>query len=488
MRSTLGFVLTLVLIVVGCGARRRDVPDGGSDASTSDAASNGTGTFRCVGCLNDTDCGGGDECVQFGLDTACGPPCSPDGACAAGASCQLSTSVDGEQAQICVPDVGACGGSPADDGGVLADGGTLDSDAGTPAMCGGLAAPTTTSCCTSCTTSTGTRTCQANGCYGGWWCNSASCHCQTAPASCAGTGGTDGGTRDGGVVSSDAGPLPVGTVTASGGTVSRLLFGVIGDTRPPVIDDTHGYPSTIIQQIYSDLQARSPVPQFIVTTGDYCFASTAGTQAHTQIQMYMAARAAFSGPVFPAMGNHECTGHTNSNCGPSGADGMTRNYTSFLNDMLAPIGQSNPYYMIRVDATDSSWTSKIVVAAPNAWDSTQDSWFRATMAIPTTYTFVIRHEPKGTSTPPPGLTPMDSVLASAPHTLLIVGHTHTYKHARGSNEVVIGLGGAPPTGGYDYGYLVVEQNGAGDIVVTEYDYSTGASHDTFTVHADGSPG
>ena len=68
--------------------------------------------------------------------------------------------------------------------------------------------------------------------------------------------------------------------------------------------------------------------------------------------------------------------------------------------LLAPIEQTSPYYSININAIDSSWTSKFVFIAANAWDSTQSSWLSGVMAQTTTYTFVIRHESTGTSGPP----------------------------------------------------------------------------------------
>src|SRR5580698_2680282 len=42
------------------------------------------------------------------------------------------------------------------------------------------------------------------------------------------------------------GPPIKGTVGADGGTLSRLLFAAVGDTRPATADDTGGYPTDII--------------------------------------------------------------------------------------------------------------------------------------------------------------------------------------------------------------------------------------------------
>ena len=214
----------------------------------------------------------------------------------------------------------------------------------------------------------------------------------------------------------------------------------------------------------------------MVSTGDYQFASTTGTQSAPQLDLYLAARARYPGVQFPAMGNHECTGYTTSNCGSGNSDGITPNYTNFLSMLLGPINQTTPYYVIKVNAADSSWTSKFVFVAANAWDSTQQSWLQTTLAEATTYTFVMRHEANEASTAP-GTTPSESIITQYPLTLEICGHTHTYSHS--GNRIVMGNGGAPLTGSGDYGYGVVAQRSDGAIVVDEYDYQTNQPDSSF---------
>ncbi len=196
------------------------------------------------------------------------------------------------------------------------------------------------------------------------------------------------------------GPPIKGTVGADGGTLSRLLFAAVGDTRPATVDDTGGYPTDIITAIYGGIRALDPRPAMVVSTGDYLFASTARrggeNQAGPQLDIYLQARARFPGPLFPALGNHECTGATSSNCGPGGVDGVTANYAAFLEKMLAPIGKTAPYYAVMVAAADASWTAKFLFIAANAWSGEEESWFDAALARPSTYTFVV-----GTSRPPP---------------------------------------------------------------------------------------
>jgi hypothetical protein len=312
-------------------------------------------------------------------------------------------------------------------------------------------------------------------------------------------GGSSGGGKDGGAqgpgdasVPYDGGGAPVsGSIGPTGGSLSRLLFAVVGDTRPANYDDVSGYPTAIVTKIYQDIQAASPRPPFVLSTGDYQFSSSgSNSTASQQLDIYTQARKGYTGTLFPAMGNHECTGSTNSNCGPNGTNGITANYTAFMNQLLAPIQKTTPYYSIDVNATDNSWTAKFVFVAANAWDSTQQSWLQSTLAKKTTYTFVIRHEPESTTNGPPGLAGSQSIMAQYPYTLSIVGHSHTYGHytTPDPREVLIGNGGAPlSNSSKNYGYGVFSQRSDGAIVGDMLDYQTGKadSYFHFVVKPDG---
>ncbi len=263
--------------------------------------------------------------------------------------------------------------------------------------------------------------------------------------------------------------------------MSSLLFAITGDTRPANVDDTSGYPTTIIDTIYSAIAARSPQPTFVVSTGDYQYATAPVASGQTstsapQIALYMQARAKYPGTWFPAMGNHECTGYTASNCGSGNTDGLTDNYTNFLETMLGPINQTLPYYSVTINAMDNSWTAKFVFIAANAWDSTQSSWLASTLSKVTTYTFVIRHEANEANTAP-GTTPSEEIVTKYPLTLEICGHTHDV--SKSGNRVVFGNGGAPLTGSGDYGYGLVTQRSDGNIIVDSIDYQTGAADSSF---------
>jgi hypothetical protein len=271
----------------------------------------------------------------------------------------------------------------------------------------------------------------------------------------------------------------------NGGTMSTLFFAVVGDTRPPVVNDTTGYPTGIIDAIYADIAALNPA--FVVGTGDYMFASATGTESQPQLDKYLASRAAYPGYLFPALGNHECTGATVSNCGPNGKDGETNNYKAFLSALLGPIGKTLPYYSIDLAATDGSWTGKVVVVAANAWDTAQATWLEQALSKPTTYTFVVRHEARTTTGAPPGVSGSEAIMAKHPYTLAIVGHTHTYKR-NGAQEVVFGNGGAPITGGVNYGFGLVTQRADGAVQVDAIDYQTRQADASFrfAVNPDGS--
>jgi hypothetical protein len=270
-----------------------------------------------------------------------------------------------------------------------------------------------------------------------------------------------------------------------------LVFACVGDTRPPDEDDTAAYPSSVITQIFASIEASQPRPAFVVATGDYMFASNRPEgQAGPQLDLYLEARAAYRGPFFPALGNHECTGATSSNCGDEGVDGVTADYAAFLEKLLAPSfappGPSEPYYEVRIVAPGEAWSAKLVFVAANAWSSQEAAWLDETLAEPTTYTFVVRHEPADASTAP-GVVPSEAILARHPYTLVLVGHSHTYRHsADRPREVLVGNGGAP-LDGKDYGFAVVAQRPDGAITVDMINWRTGEA-DTefhFAVQPDG---
>jgi hypothetical protein len=374
--------------------------------------------------------------------------------------------------------------------------GLPDVPKGSATSCNVLVPPDQTSCCTSCG---GQHTCQPNGCYNGYWCNSSRCRCTAPPSNCnldggaAGTGGTggaggqggqgeagqggvggaagQGGSGGSGGASGSGGSGPIGP---NGGAVDRLSFAVWGDSRPPQVNDTTGYPSAILSSIAQ--RANATDAEFALTSGDYMFANTASAVSG-QVPLLLAAEQPFTKFIFRAMGNHECTGASASNC-PNGTE--TPNVRAYLMD-LVPFTQT-PYYSFRVDT--SLGMAKFVVIAANAWSSTQQSWLDATLSQATTYTFVVRHEALGNNQAP-GAPPSDTIIAAHPLTLAFYGHTHEYSHIA-ANHVISGNGGAPLriSGAY-YGFLHVTQRADGNIQVQEIRETDGSIADTWAVSPTG---
>jgi hypothetical protein len=312
-------------------------------------------------------------------------------------------------------------------------------------------------------------------------------------------GGSDAGKADAGSAeagtdsgsgTTDAGVVALPSPTLAPVTLTTLSFGVTGDTRPSQ-SQTTGYSSAlqgVIGAIYTGLQGQG-VP-FVVGTGDYAYSSTSSGSAVPQYDDYMTARGNFSGTFWPAMGNHECNGYTDSNCPVGSYTGMTQDY---INTILTPsTGQSSLYYSALVVAADGSWNAKFIFIAANAWSSTQQSWLQSTLAVPTTYTFTIRHEPANANTAP-GTTPSEDLISpaySAGHlTLQLTGHTHLVQLPNGTQpygdsygstqpyEIIIGNGGAPLDAGPTYGYAVATRRQSDGAIVTQVYEAANSSSD-----------
>ena len=441
--------------------------------------------LQCVPCVDRSTCGTG-WCVQFAADSYCAADCT-NSACASGLSCELLTTESGDSVHACVPPVDTCsaGGGDVDASVGLdtapADTAPADTVSGT---CASLDGPETASCCKACTAG---ANCQANHCFGGWFCDPAACKCVPAPTGGACVDAVGGGDTVGGADAAsgpDASDPQANDLTAAGGKLDALVFAIVGDTRPATIDGTASYPSAIAAKIWQGVQAHN-VP-FAVTTGDYLFATAWGSQGAPQLDKYLAAASGYTGLRLPALGNHECTGATTSNCGAANKDGLPKNYTAYLEKMLAPLGLTLPYYAFHVADTNDNWTAKFVFVAANAWDAQQAAWLDAEMAKPTTYTFVVRHEPVAADTAP-GVNPSEAIINKYPVTIRLVGHTHTYVHKEATREVVIGNGGAPLTNTVPYGYAIATRRPDDAIEIKGYDYSTGKVFSTFAVNADGTP-
>ncbi len=398
-----------------------------------------------------------------------GKTCSPNG-CYNGWLCNVATCK-------CNPAPDTCGGGTTDAGSSVPD-------TSGPAVCGALDGPSVASCC-ACKPG---KTCAANHCYDGWYCNHDSCSCQPppAPGSCPAPIDASGGPDLPDSAAPDAGGEPTSPdqVDNSGGTLSSLDFAIVGDTRPPVPNLVNLYPTAIITKIWQGVQAEQPPLSFAITTGDYIFSTKNSSTAAPQFDLYLAARAKFAGKVFYALGNHECTGATASNCGAGNADGETGLFNTFKAKLLAQIGKTQPYYALKFKAADGKWTAKFVVIAANAWDATQAAWLDQALAEPTTYTFVVRHE-GDQATEAPGVLPSAAIFAKYPYTLLIAGHTHTYAHYASKREFILGTGGAPLATAVNYSYGVVRQLPNMMLDINVYDYTTHAVLGHFVIAPNG---
>jgi hypothetical protein len=307
----------------------------------------------------------------------------------------------------------------------------------------------------------------------------------SSTGSFSGAAGTTGGSS--GTTAVDGGLLWV----IDGGQLAALDFGLVGDTRPPIYDDLANYPSQIIGTIFTDLANVSPPVAFVASTGDYMFALTTET---TQAQLYVDAGSFFPGPVFPAMGNHECDlALDDGNCfGQNTTDGQ---FEAYLTIILPGFGlpSTNAYFMVVYASSDPTnpWTAKFIYTAPNAWDDGQGTWVADALAVPTTYTFFIRHEPTNNAGGAPGVAPTDTLLQTANFTLKLTGHSHSYDYDEANREVVNGLGGAALDTGYtgNYGYVICRQRPDNAIQCSQYDYDTNQvstePNSTFAILADG---
>lgn len=146
-----------LLVSLACGG---DVDIGGNaDAGLS---------LDCEPCTFEQDCHAGAICGSFSGDQYCATLCPAGNECAGGQTCGSVTSSSGTTSRACLPSSGAC---PAAESPPGPDGGVLE-------KCGSLNGPNVTSACHSCDPG---LSCQPNGCYGGWWCNTTTSKCQRPP-------------------------------------------------------------------------------------------------------------------------------------------------------------------------------------------------------------------------------------------------------------------------------------------------------------------
>lgn len=250
-----------------------------------------------------------------------------------------------------------------------------------------------------------------------------------------------------------------GPVGPEGGAVARMSFGVFGDVRPPSPNNTAMYPASIVAAVFDGISSTGA--QFAVASGDYMFATNA-TNAGAQVGMLLAAEARFGGHVFHALGNHECTGASASNCPLGNETALIQVYRA----RLAP-AYAAPYFdwIVRTDLGDAHF----IATAPNAWSPAQQAWLDRALAISARYTIVIAHEPPG-NRQAPGSVAIESAVRARPTgvTLRLYGHTHEYRHVS-ANAIIAGNAGAPlASASGEYGFVVVEQRADANLVVTAY--------------------
>ncbi len=480
-------------------------------------------SFSCAssGNLANTPC-------ETSLDCPAGQACSPTGYCEAllGATGNQSSSSGSGSSQESgsgsssnsggsyTPSSSSSSSSGSTSSSTYTFGGSSSSSSGSSSSSSSsqAACGCSSSCCSEQATASSTKnsgglTCpDGTYCYGSYYCSLAANGGCSSSDPCNGNSGTytscsssSSGSSSSGSSSStvsgsssSSGTLPTGSVGPTGGSVSSLDFAIVGDTRPQNEDDTSSYPIQNITDIYQNIVATSPIPQFVMGTGDYAFCS--GSDCATQTGYYITAAQQYypaHGQIFLAMGNHECAtdAATAGNCASDnyqdGVSGITPNYTNFFN-MLNTFGinsttqstlsSGNPYYSFNVNSSDSTnpWTAKFVMIAANAWDSAQESWLTSTLAQSTTYTFVIRHEPDGTSGYPGS--DSEAIVNASSFTMMFVGHTHEYSQTNTNNgqvELIIGNGGAQTSG--PAGYVICNMVTGGNISCQPYAAGTTSS-------------
>ena len=212
-----------------------------------------------------------------------------------------------------------------------------------------------------------------------------------------------------------------------------------------------------------------------MATGDYMYANISAGTAQPQVNDYMAARAAYSGTFFPAMGNHECDGYTADNCT---SFTQSDNIKAFMSSMITPLGLSVPYYEVDINGLKGDFTSKMLVIACNYWNTAQQSWLTSALAKSTTYTILVRHE-DSTATTGPCVNTVETLMKSATYNLSLVGHSHTFSVDASTKEIIIGNGGVQQTA-VPYGFATFEELN-GSFQIKQYDQSTGLSINTYTV-------
>ena len=276
------------------------------------------------------------------------------------------------------------------------------------------------------------------------------------------------------------GPKPLGGhVTTAGGSVDRLFFGFTGDTRPSEMDDTPGYPTSTITNIFTRLASADV--QFTVDLGDHMYVVNQGDQAVVQMGLYTtAAQVLGARPLFMVLGNHDCN---IGNC--YYANNLDSNFNAYM-AALKPTSPL-PYYSFTIGT--HSGTAVFVVVSDN-YTGDEFNWLEKTLAdcdAHARYTIIMRHHPLGYNS----VTTLNTEATIKKHrySLLLTGHAHHYE--RDANDpkgrtLIYGLGGVPNSGpaypnGMDWGYGTVQQGLDDRLYVTIYSQATGMPLDSWSV-------
>ena len=268
-------------------------------------------------------------------------------------------------------------------------------------------------------------------------------------------------------------PSPGDHVTTSGGAVQRLFFATTGDTRPGFCN--LAYPAAQIRGIAESMHAARV--QFAVDLGDHEWVCNHDlASARGQMKQYRDAVAAFDGPWFYTMGNHECGMGGEANCAGREDDPTYRAYLETV-AAVSPL----PYYSF--DVQTAHGLARFVVVADNAWDAAQSAWLEKTLAAAdagAAYTFIARHHPvSGHLT---GNAEIVSAIRRHKYSLILTAHLHWYAHdwndGFGGRSVVVGLGGAN-TGNVGFGAVAQGEDGA--LTFVRYDGFGNPAGDAWTV-------
>ncbi len=240
--------------------------------------------------------------------------------------------------------------------------------------------------------------------------------------------------------------------------LARTRFAITGDHRPPKKNEINSYPAKVVEAIFKAIDEDEAV--VVGDTGDQVYVDR-GCPADTiaaQVNILLAARAHLKAPIHTTLGNHEfpCL------------------------QVMRMLGEEAPYYWWFLIEDEQGRRAKFVSIATDVWkgdkDRLQAKWLKTVMAIPTEYTFVLRHQYFDSH----GTTPwieaeIKAILQRHNITLYFAGHDHKYEHVKNTlvrghyRDVIVGNGGAAFHEGWENpfnGYALVEFLPNGNVEVT----------------------